>query len=148
MINKINHTSIIAPLFDLKLLIQKECVQFKGAGYMIFEELLIMCSYSSYILDIANPLAIFLKPRILPKSPEAGNFSPFSLFHAFLVISGEAVQTRDTIGLTTRWRHVGSLSTVVSYYGAGVSRYANSDSTFQLIRVISGDISKNPGRHK
>ena len=41
----------------------------------------------------------------------------------------EAVQTRVTIRLTTRWRHVGSLSKVVGYYGTRVSRYANSDST-------------------
>ena len=54
MPNKTNHTSIIAPLFDLKLLIQKECIQFKGASNMIFEELLIMCSYSSSNLAIVS----------------------------------------------------------------------------------------------
>ena len=58
----------------------------------------------------------------------------------------EAVQTRVTIRLTNRWRHAGSLSKVGGYYSARVSRYANSDSTFQLIRVvISGDVSENPG---
>ena len=58
----------------------------------------------------------------------------------------EAIQTRVAIGLTTHLRHVGNLSRVVGYYGARVSRYANSDSTFRLIRVvISGDVSENPG---
>ena len=33
----------------------------------------------------------------------------------------ETVQTRVTIGLTTRRRHVGSLSKVVGYYGACTS---------------------------
>ena len=56
----------------------------------------------------------------------------------------EAAQTRVATGLTTRWRHVGNLSKVVGYYGARISRYANSDSTFQLIRVvISGNVSEN-----
>ena len=51
---------------------------------------------------------------------------------------------RVATGLTTRWRHVGNLSKVVGYYGARVCRYANSDSTFQLIRVvISGNVSEN-----
>ena len=58
----------------------------------------------------------------------------------------EAAQTRVATGLTTRWHHVGNLSKVVGYYGARVSRYANPDSTFQLLRVvISGDVSENPG---
>lgn len=58
----------------------------------------------------------------------------------------ESVQTCVIIGLTTHWRHVGSLSKVVGYYGARVSQYANSDSTFQLIRVvINGDVSENRG---
>ena len=59
---------------------------------------------------------------------------------------GEDVQTRVTIRLTNCRRHVGSSSEVAGYYRARVSRYANSDSTFQLIRVvISKDVGENPG---
>ena len=82
----------------------------------------------------------------LPSDDESTNTAlPESEFTSYRHFS-EAVQTRVTFELTTRWRHVGSLSKVVGYYGARVSRYANSDSTFQLIRgVISGDVSENPG---
>ena len=82
----------------------------------------------------------------LPSDDESTNTAlPESEFTSYRHFS-EAVQTRVTFGLTTRWRHVGSLSKVVGYYGARISRYANSDSTFQLIRVvISGDVSENPG---
>ena len=72
----------------------------------------------------------------LPSDDESTNTAlPESEFTSYRHFS-EAVQTRVTFGLTTRWRHV----------GARISRYANSDSTFQLIRVvISGDVSENPG---
>ena len=82
----------------------------------------------------------------LPSDDESTNTAlPESEFTSYRHFS-EAVQTRVAFGLTTRWRHVGSLSKVVGYYGARISRYANSDSTFQLIRVvISGDVSENPG---
>ena len=82
----------------------------------------------------------------LPSDDESTNTAlPESEFTSYRHFS-EAVQTRVTFGLTTRWRHVGSLSKVVGYYGERISRYANSDSTFQLIRVvISGDVSENPG---
>ena len=53
----------------------------------------------------------------------------------------EDVQTRATIGLTDCRRHVGSLSKVAGYHRARVSRYANSDSTFQLIRIGNHMIS-------
>ena len=82
----------------------------------------------------------------LPSDDESTNTALRELEFTSYRHFSEAVQTRVTFGLTTRWRHVGSLSKVVGYYGARISRYANSDSTFQLIRVvISGDVSENPG---
>lgn len=61
-------------------------------------------------------------------------------------LTSEAVQTRVTFVLVSRWRHVGIVTKTVGYHRARVSRYSNSDSTFHLIRLtMSGDISVNPG---
>ena len=102
--------------------------------------------FSCCFLKLILLVLLIRSTKKLPSDDESTNTAlPESEFTSYRHFS-EAVQTRVTFELTTHWRHVGSLSKVVGYYGARISRYANSDSTFQLIRVvISGDVSENPG---